>query len=56
MMGDVVLEGKLTSPRLRELSSLMALQRAYDVSVVTTRNTSCPPKCGFQIGSSMEQD
>jgi hypothetical protein len=54
--GDVVLVGKLPPPRLREFSWLMVLQRAWGVFVVTTRKTSCLPKCRLQIGSSMEQD
>jgi hypothetical protein len=34
----------------------MELQRPSGVFVLTTRNISCPPKWGFQIGSSLEQD
>jgi hypothetical protein len=34
----------------------MKLQQALDVFVLTTRNTSCAPKWGFQVGSCMEQD
>jgi hypothetical protein len=49
MMGDVVLGGKLPHQMSREFSWLMAQQRAWGVFVVTNRNTSCPPKCGFQI-------
>jgi hypothetical protein len=56
MMGDVVLGGKLPHPMLREFSWLMALQRAGDVFVLTTRNSSSLPKCRSQIGSYMEQD
>jgi hypothetical protein len=56
MMGDVVLGGKFPHPMLREFSCLMALQRAWGVFVVITIDTSCSPKCWFQIGSSMEQD
>jgi hypothetical protein len=34
----------------------MELQRPWGDFVLTARNISCPPKCGFQIGSSLEQD
>jgi hypothetical protein len=56
MMGDVVLRGKLPHPILIEFSWLMELKRAWGVFILTTRNSSSPPHCGFHIGSSLEQD
>jgi hypothetical protein len=34
----------------------MAVQKVWSVLLLTTRNNSCPPQCGFQMGSCMEQD
>jgi hypothetical protein len=56
MMGDVVLRGKLPYPMFMEFSWLMELQWAWGFIVLTMRNSSCLLHCGFQIGSSLEQD
>jgi hypothetical protein len=56
MMGDKVLGEKFPHPMLWDFSRLITLQRAWDVFVLTSRNTSYPPKCSFQIGSCMEKE
>jgi hypothetical protein len=56
MMGDVALGEKFPHPMLLDISCLIALQRAWGVFVLTSRNTSYPPKCSFQIGSCRKQE
>jgi hypothetical protein len=53
MMEDVE---KFPHSMLWDFSWLIALQRAWGVSVLTTWNPSYPPKFSFQIGSCMEQE
>jgi hypothetical protein len=56
MMGDVVLGEKFPHPMLLDFFWLIALQRAWGVFVLTSRITSCPPKCIIQISGCMEQE
>jgi hypothetical protein len=56
MLGDVVLGEKFPHSKLFLFSWQIALQRTSGVFVLTSRNTSYPPKCSFQIGRCMEQE
>jgi hypothetical protein len=55
-MGDVVLGEKFPHPMLFDFYRLMALQKTWGVFVLTSRNTSYPPKCSFHIGRCMDQE
>jgi hypothetical protein len=56
MMEDVVLGNKFPHAMLLEFSWLIALHRAWGVFILTSRNTSSPRKCNFQIGSCIKQE